>query len=343
MGEPGIGKSRLANEVVASIGDDAHSITLRCAPPSDGIGFFPVRQAVIEAAGVHGWKGLHELLTNESAVQEVAAAIGRRSPPATVDELNPPMRRLLEALAREHPMIIVFDELHWADPAFLEVVDRLEREARGFIFVICLTRPDLLEDRIFGDVVRLEPLSASEVARLVIDRGGPAAQGPLQSIVNRAQGNPLFAEQLLAAVDDGDIDAIPPSLVGLLSMRLDRLGPGERDVLRCASIGGLDLDPEVILALLPSDARPFVERHLATLERKRLIEHLGPGRFRFAHPLVQMAAYQSMTHEDRARLHEIFAERLRREGSDESVLLTDTTGYHLRRAVEHRQASGAPD
>src|SRR5439155_1059475 len=147
--------------------------------------------------------------------------------------------------AMEAPMIGRHAELTRLRSAFRraarsdEVVDRLEREARGFIFVICLTRPDLLEDRSFGDVVRLEPLSASEVARLVIDRGGPAAQGPLQSIVNRAQGNPLFAEQLLAAIDDGDIDAIPPSLVGLLSMRLDRLGPGERDVLRCASVGGL--------------------------------------------------------------------------------------------------------
>src|SRR5439155_17712803 len=112
-------------------------------------------------------------------------------------------------------------------------------------------------------------------------------------------------------------------------MRLDRLGPGERDVLRCASVGGLDLDPDVIRALLPGDAHPFVERHHATLERKRLIEHLGPGRFRFAHPLIQMAAYQSMTHQDRARLHEIFAERLERGGRDESVPLTDTTYHHL--------------
>jgi predicted ATPase len=131
--------------------------------------------------------------------------------------------------------------------------------------------------------------------------------------------------------------------LGLLSMRLDRLGPGERDLLCCASIAGIDLELDVVSALLPDDALPFVERHLDALERKRLIERPGPGRFRFAHALIQMAAYQRMTREDRARLHEVFAERLEREESDPTVALIGTAGYHLRQAVDHRRASGAFD
>jgi DNA-binding SARP family transcriptional activator len=321
IGDAGIGKSRLAKEVLASIGDDANGIILRCPPPSESIGFFPVRQAMVEAAGVHGWRRLHELLESadngKSVVNEISEAIALRSPPATVDELEAPMRRLLEILARDHPLIVTVEDLHWADSSFLELVDRLVRGGTGGVFLLCLARPELLEDAIGastgeGDVVKLEPLASSELAQLVIDRGGPLSHASLQRIVNLAQGNPLYAEQLLAAVDDGDVDAIPASLVGLLALRLDRLGPGERDLLRCASISGLDFDVEILRALLPGDASPFVERHLETLERKLLIERAGPGRFRFAHALIHMTAYQSMTREDRARLHEAFADLLNR-------------------------------
>jgi len=350
IGEAGIGKSRLAQEVAVSFGDNAHAIKLRCAPPGESMGFFPVRQAVLEAAGLCGWRGLHELLETaadgSSAVQQIGAAVGLRSPPATVDELILPMRRLLEVLARDHPLIVVLDNLQWADPAVLELVGRLERETTGAILLLCIARPEFLEDRpasSVGNVVTLEPLQPSQLASLVIDRGGPVARAPLQRIVSLSQGNPLFAEQLIAAIADGDVDAVPASLVGLLSMRLDRLGPGERDLLRCASVAGLDLDPEAVTALLPGDARSFVERHINTLERKQLIERTGPGRFRFAHALVQMAAYQSMTREDRARLHEAFAEHLERKQPDPTATPSGATGYHLRRAVEHRRASGTHD
>jgi DNA-binding SARP family transcriptional activator len=347
IGEAGIGKSRLAQEVVVSFGDKAHAITLRCAPPGESTGFFPVRQAVLEAAGLCGWRGLHELLETAAegngAVQQIGAAVGLCSPPATANELIVPMRRLLEVLARDHPLIVVLDNLRWADPAVLELVGRLEREATGGILLLCLARPEFLEDRAassVGNVVTLESLQPSQLASLVIDRGGPVAQAPLQRIVSLSQGNPLFAEQLIAAIADGDVDAIPASLVGLLSMRLDRLGPAERDLLRCASVAGLDLDLEAVAALLPGDARAFVERHINTLERKRLIERTGPGRFRFAHALIQMAAYQSMTREDRARLHEAFADHLERKRSDPTAAPSGAAGYHLRRAVEHRRASG---
>ncbi|MBW3589705.1 MAG: AAA family ATPase [Actinobacteria bacterium] len=350
VGDAGIGKSRLAKEVLASIGDDAHGIILRCPPSGEGMGFFPVRQAVVEAAGVHGWRRLHELLESadngKSIVDEIAGAIALRSPAATVNEMGPPLRRLFEVLARDHPLIVTVEDLHWADSTFLQLVDRLVREVSGRVLLLCLTRADLFESKTgpsTGDVVKLEPLGSSELAELVIDRGGPVNQRSLQRIVNLAQGNPLFAEQLLAAVEDGDVDAIPASLAGLLAMRLDRLGPGERDLLRCASIAGLDFDVEVLRALLPGDASPYVVRHLETLERKLLIERADPGRFRFAHALIQMAAYQSMTREDRARLHEALADLLDQPASDPSAALAGTARSHLRQAIEHRRASGTLD
>lgn len=331
VGDAGIGKSRLAREVIASLRGDAHAIVLQCTPPGEGMGFHPVRQAVVEAAGVLGWRGLHALLETadgEGALDEIGTAIALRSPPATADKLLAPMRRLLETLAGQHPLIVVLDDLHWSDSSFLEVVDRLEREATCSMLLLCLARPDLYEvDKgcVPSDAMRLESLSGSEVARLVIDRGGPIVQGSLHRIVNLSEGNPLFAEQLLAAMNDGEIEAIPASLVGLLSMRLDQLGPGERNILRGASVAGVDFDLDVLRDVLPDEALPFVERHVAALERKRFIQRSATGRFRFAHALIQAAAHQSMTREDRARLHAAFAGRPERERSDPSRQLAGAT------------------
>jgi DNA-binding SARP family transcriptional activator len=327
IGDAGIGKSRLAQEAIASFGNGAHAITLRCTPPGDAMGFHPMRQAVVAAAGAYGWRTLHGLLggagESESAVDEIGDAIALRSPPATAHEMFPPMRRLIETLARDHPLVVVLDDLHWADQDVLDLVDMLEREAVGRIFLLCLARTDLFEDgaSVPQDVVWLEPLSGAEVAQIVIDRGGPVASGSLPRIVNLSQGNPLFAEQLLAAIDDGEVDAVPASLVGLLTMRLDRLGPGERDVLRAASVAGLDFDIEVVKGLLPDDAEQFVERHIDALEGKQLIQRTGPRRFRFAHALIQMAAYQSMTRQDRDRLQAAYSESTDQDGSLSSLEL----------------------
>src|SRR5712691_4949477 len=132
----------------------------------------------------------------------------------------------------------------------------------------------------------------------------------------------------------------PPSM----TMRLDHLGPGERDVLRCASIAGRDVEPGAVRALLPDDARPFVERHLDALERKRFMERAGTNRFRFCHALIRLAAYQSMTREDRARLHERFAAWLERESPDRSPEIAQILGYHLEQADTHLRATAtAPE
>lgn len=143
----------------------------------------------------------------------------------------------------------------------------------------------------------------------------PVTPAALDRIVDLAQGNPLYAEQLFAAEDDCALPTIPASLVGLLSMRLDRLGPGERDVLRCAAIGDLDVDVRVVGDLLPPDARTFVASHVDALVRKRFLDLTPGGGLRFAHVLLQVAAYQSMTMEDRARLHQAYQVRATRQAS----------------------------
>jgi predicted ATPase len=123
-------------------------------------------------------------------------------------------------------------------------------------------------------------------------------------------------------------------------MRLDRLGPGQRDLLRSASIVGLEFDVEAVSGLIPPDARSFLERHLESMEQRRFIQRTGPNAFRFGHALIRMAAYQSIAREDRAALHERFADWLGRESPDSTPEFHDVVGYHLGQAMDHRRASG---
>jgi DNA-binding SARP family transcriptional activator len=346
LGEAGIGKSRLARELVASIGADADLITLRCPAYGEGT-FLPLREAVVEAAGLRGWRALHDLLGRDDhgrrALSEIAPAIALRAEPVSAVALFPAMRRLFEALASERPLIVVFEDLHWAEPTFLDLVDHLALEATGRIFLLCLARHDLIErrpQREPQDSLTLGPLSSDDLESLIAERAGSIASDAPRRIVEISQGNPLFAEQLIAALDDDTTDAVPGSLRGLLTMRLDRLGPGERDVLRSASVAGMDVEQDAVCALLPDDARPFIKRHLDALERKRLIEPAGTNRSRFCHALIRLAAYQSMTREDRARLHKRFAEWLERESPDRPPDLAQILGYHLEQADTHRRKSG---
>jgi DNA-binding SARP family transcriptional activator len=345
LGDAGIGKSRLAKELAAATREEANVMTLRC--PAEGEGALtPVRQAVVEAAGLYGWRALHDMLAGggdqgPGPLSEIAEAMNLQAEPGA-SALFPAMRRLLEVIARERPLIIVFEDLHWAEPAFLDLIDFLTSNAQGRMLLLCVARPDLLEQRAAWEglhTLQVGPLPSGDLESLVSERSGSIAADTRRRIVDASQGNPLFAEQLLAAIDD-DTEVLPGSLRGLLTMRLDHLGPGERDVLRCASVAGMDIARDAVCALLPDDAQAFVERHLDTLERKRLIERVGPITFRFCHSLIRLAAYQSMTREDRATLHESFAAWLRHDPSDQLPEFAQSLGYHVGQAEMHRRAAG---
>jgi predicted ATPase len=236
----------------------------------------------------------------------------------------------------------VIEDLHWAEPTFLDLLDYLTGTATEPILFLCLARPELVERRPewnSTDVVELEPLSTSDVEGLVVHRSGSISPDVARRIVELSDGNPLFAEQLVVALDDGPLGAVPASLRGLLTMRLDRLGPGERDVLRCASIIGLEFELDALSDLLPPDAYPFLERHLKSLAQRRFIQRDGLTIFRFGHALVRMAAYHSISAEDRAVLHEGFAEQLSRTPPDSTAGLRDLLGHHTKQATDHRRSS----
>jgi DNA-binding SARP family transcriptional activator len=347
LGEAGIGKTRLARELLASIGEDARVITGRCAAYGEGITFLPLREAILDAAGPRGWPALAALLSGTDdgpqLANEIASAIGLNPSSGNVQAVPAAVARLFEALAADRPLLVVLEDLHWAEATFLDLVESLTRHGRGAVFILGIARPDLIERRpgwSSADAVGLEPLSPEEITDLIDDRAGTLAPDTRRRIVDAARGNPLFAEQLLAALDDPSMNAIPISLQSLLRMRLDRLGPGERDLLRCASVIGTEWDRDALSALLPDDAHPFIDRHLDTLARKRLIASTEGQELRFVHVLIQLAAYQSMTREDRARLHERFADWLAGAASETPPELDEIVGYHLEQAVEQRRAAG---
>jgi DNA-binding SARP family transcriptional activator len=352
LGDAGIGKSRLSRAFAESIGSDVRIITGRCPAYGDGITFLPLREAVLEATGPRGWAALSELLEGEDdgaqIADHIAGAIGRTPHAGRPDELFPAVRRLFEILAARQPLVVVIEDLHWAEPTFLDLIDYLAERGLGPIFVLCLARPELIEERpLWGagspnaDALFLEPLDANDVEQLIADRAGATLPPEtLGRIVGAAQGNPLFAEQLLAEFDDHILETIPASVQGLLAMRLDRLGPGERDLLRTAAVVGTSFAEDALTALVPDRARPFVERHLPALEHKRFIARVTRTEFRFTHTLIQRAAYQRMTRQDRARLHERFADWLEKEASDPPPELDEIAGYHLEQAIEQRRAIG---
>jgi DNA-binding SARP family transcriptional activator/tetratricopeptide (TPR) repeat protein len=358
LGEAGIGKSRLAREFAGLLGSDVRVLTGHCLAYGEGITFWPLREVLLQAAGPRGLDGLAELLAGEDDGEwiagQVAVAIGPTHEPSSANELFPAVRRLFEALANPRPLVLTFEDLHWAEPTFLDLIEYIANWGRAPVFLLCLARPELIEERpAWGaggrnaDTLVLEPLASTETQELITDRLAGTVLPPdtLTRIVDIAQGNPLFVEQMVAAFEDEGTVSLPASVHALLAARLDRLGPAERDLLRCAAVVGMDFSADGLLALLPEQARPFVGQHLRTLERKLLIR---PARsvdqgFSFCHALIHLAAYRSMTREDRATLHQRFAEWLETEAPDTPPELDELLGYHLEEAVAQRRALGTPD
>jgi DNA-binding SARP family transcriptional activator/tetratricopeptide (TPR) repeat protein len=346
LGDAGIGKSRLSRAFAESVESGASIITGRCPAYGQGVTFLPLREAVLDAAGPGGWPTLVELLSGEEdgerTADQIAAAIGLTPQPGRPDQLFPAVRRLFEVLARERPVVAIFEDVHWAEATFLDLIDHIHERGRGPIFLLCLARPELVEARpgwSHGSLT-LEPLEAPDVEQLIADRADTTPPPEtLGRIIEAAQGNPLFAEQLLAAFEQGGVESIPASLQSLLAMRLDRLGPGERDLLRTASVIGSDVSEEALRVLVPDPARPFVPRHLQALESRRLIER-DNDRVQFRHVLIRQAAYQSMTRSDRAELHERFADWLEAGAPETPPDLDEIAGYHLQQAAEQRRAIG---
>ena len=284
------------------------------------------------------------------------------------------VRKLLESLAQQRPLVVVVDDIHWAEPTLLDLIEHIADWSRDApLLLVCLARPELLEDRptwgggkLNATTILLDPLDETETDELIDNLLGgsgldAAARGRIREA---AEGNPLFVEEMIAMlVDDGllrrsdgrwdpvtDLSRIPvpPSIHALLAARLDRLQPPERRVVDRAAVVGKVFWRGAVAELSPEVERPAVGANLMTLVRKDLIRldrstFTGDEAFRFRHLLIRDAAYEGIPKEERSQLHERFGGWLERTAGDRVAEYEEIIAYHLEQAARYRAALGPLD
>jgi DNA-binding SARP family transcriptional activator len=346
VGEAGIGKSRLAREFVLAFRDEATILVGRCVSYGDGATYLPLGDVVRQATRDGS---LTELLSDEEDADLVADRLsalteaGDASLPA--GDSFWAVRRFLEMLARRRPLVLVLEDVHWAEPTFLDLVEYVAAQASDApLLVVAVARPDLFErrpawsSREKSTLVRLEPLNEAESQTLI---GHLGAERDLDEhaaarVAAAAEGNPLFAEQLLAHLHErgpGAIDALPPTIEALLASRVDALAPTERAVVERAAVVGRLFEREAVVALSPPEEAGSVGGALAALERKGFVRtsRAEPGAIQFHHVLIRDTVYRAVPKARRAELHERHADWLSRRGDSPDELV----GHHLEQAYRY--------
>jgi class 3 adenylate cyclase len=319
VGDSGIGKSRLARELVTGLDGQASIVVASCPPYGEGTTFSPIREAFRMA-------GRDEAVLEGSSYEVFAAT-----------------RSLFEELAARQPLLAVFDDIHWAEETLLDLIEHLSvRLGASPVLLLCLARPELAERRPQWvaqpeATLRLDALSEADARGLLDALDAPPAVR--ERIAELAEGNPLFIEQLAAfAGEEGENVKLSGSIRGVLHSRLDRLDLEERAVLERAAVIGRSFSLETVLQLMPPAEREPAQARVFGLVRRGLIRPdvsiPGDG-FRFQHALIREAVYEAMPKALRADLHETVAAQLDGSGAEPAVV-----GFHLEHAWQLRDELG---
>jgi DNA-binding SARP family transcriptional activator len=365
LGAAGVGKSRLIRDFLEEVSASALIARGRCLPYGDGITFWPLLEAVKHLARLV--KLIGDEPEPELIAQRVIELSGMAEGSTGTEEGFDAVRRFLEAVGRQRALVVVWDDIHWAEATFLDLVEHLAEWLRGApILLLCMARPELLDARptwaggkVNATTVLLEPLSDTECRELVSNLVGEDERGGrLESrVADAAEGNPLFVEEMLSMLIDqgvlapangrwavvGDVTAVPvpPTIHALLAARLDQLSDGERFTLERAAVEGQVFHRGSIERLTGPGRHSLVPTELGALVRKELIRRdrpvfAGEDAYRFRHLLIRDAAYGSIPKSVRSDLHERHAEWLEAKANERGVEYDEILGYHLEQAYRFR-------
>ncbi|MBV8979560.1 MAG: AAA family ATPase [Acidimicrobiia bacterium] len=375
IGSPGVGKSRLVQELRDQLADRAVTVRGRC-DQNGAATFAPVAQ-LLEGLAVLDDVDADADDPEQARVRETVAALTGTATHTTPEETFWAVRRVLETAAARQPLVAVLDDVHWAEPLLLDLIEHLAEWLDQPVLLVVVARPELRELRPSltelqgraGTLVALEGLERQATEQLVREHLDtdhvPAAL--LDRLATSSDGNPLFVRELVRMlVDDGVIrrdagrgregwtlavDAaeleVPPTIQSLLSSRLDRLRPQERVVLERAAVIGAEVYQGALVEIVPPELRPELDAVLESLRRKELLEPAGTywideRVLRFHHALIREAAYRRLLKESRARLHErVAAWLVAKTGGTADH--DETIGFHLEQAQANLRSLGALD
>jgi DNA-binding SARP family transcriptional activator len=384
LGPAGAGKSRLVHEFLGSVRDGARVFRGRCLPYGEQATLWPISEVVRQAAGIGdgddaaaAYRKIAALVSQADRpslmAEHLASAIGIEASSSTSDATDWAIRSLFNGLARDRPLVLVFDDVQWGEPAFLDLVEYLADTARDVpILFLCIARTELLDVRpgwsggkLNATSVLLRPLGGDDVAHLLANLLGglPVSPGLTNKIADAAEGNPLFVEEFLAKlVEDGlvrrddegwvatvDLAGVPApgSIMALLAARLGQVPPAERSILERASVVGKVFSRSALDQLVGGLAQD-VETSLAMLVRRELIRRDAPAAdipdtYRFKHILIRDAAYAGLAKTERIKLHERLADWLARGATLNRALDDEVIGGHLEQAYRYRTDLGPAD
>lgn len=359
LGEPGIGKSRLVEEFAARAEGRARVLRGASLPYGEGTVWRPVAELVRSEVGIHeseppevALARLAERLVERHQADEasfIEAQIGpllgaSRASGTSGPEILWALRRYLDALARTGPLVILLDDLHWADRILLETIQELaETLGSGAVVFILLGRPELRE-RLTGlgegsQILSLEPLPESQALMLVTHlskaTGGDWSQDQEEDIVQRAQGNPLFLEEIGAMVGEQGAGDRPRTLHALLAARIDLLPREAKSVAQAGAVVGDVFWDGAVGALLDGEDVAAAVRLLRTrglVDEEEETAFLGHRQLRFHHNLIREVAYESLPKGERSRMHQRIAGWLESRAKDRPDLWV-SVAHHLDRAV----------
>jgi hypothetical protein len=375
FGSAGVGKSRLVNEVVQIAGGDSQVLRGNCLSYGEGVAFRPLVAMISAAASItpqdspDAVTGKIESLVSSigcdaAVVGPLTRVFGMADATETPEEMFWAVRKLFEALARRRPLTLFFDDLHWAEPALLDLIDEIAEWSRDVsMLIVCAARPELLERRsdwgggkLNAVSLLLSPLTPDQSQRLIdnLADGSSLTDDVKAKLIATTAGQPLFIEEMLAMFADetesepgaGGSGAapvrlpVPETIHSLLAARIDQLPPEERQVLQAAAVIGSVFKAALLRSLVAEPAEEVASR-LADLCMKDVLREdtsrLGTGdSFVFRQSLMREAAYDSVPKELRSQLHEEIARWLEREPPETGVDTDDLLAYHLEAAYRCR-------